>query len=213
MANLFNPVFPERPYLLNLKKPDEHKVAELLVTLSCVEPGTNIEQATYNGEPFDLGAHWVEAVPSLGFFACTYVIKDSGANPETRHWLCNKLLLPGARRLASRPAEDWMPNKEAPEALDQAAGDELAAMELGADGGAVLPAAAAAAAGEKEVQKPELVVLKRDREEMNVASSLKFLRNIRRGAAQKMKSAELMKQQQDKKAEIADFGASSSLLG
>jgi Ran GTPase-activating protein (RanGAP) involved in mRNA processing and transport len=68
-VNLFNPMQPEGEYCLNLFKPDERRVAQLLVILMS-EPGKNLTGQSYNGYPFDVGPSWEEEVPHIGMF-CT----------------------------------------------------------------------------------------------------------------------------------------------
>lgn len=50
---------PEREYALDLRDLDARKVAQSLVILSA-EPGENLQYTTYNGLPFEVGAHQLE---------------------------------------------------------------------------------------------------------------------------------------------------------
>ena len=114
-ANLFNPLFPEREYALNLKDfaetppsdghphgdrkghHDARRVAECIIVLSA-EPGDNTVNETYNGNPFEVENHWTDGVPHQGMFCTTYKTRKHGGALMLRLPLCRALLAPGKGR-------------------------------------------------------------------------------------------------------------------
>ena len=96
-ANLFNPLFPEREYALNLRDwavvapsdshphgdkqghQDQRRVAECLIVLSA-EPGDNTVNETYNGNPVEVESRWDAGVPHQGMFCTTYNTRRGGAS-------------------------------------------------------------------------------------------------------------------------------------
>ena len=97
-ANLFNPLFPEREYALNLRDwaevapseshphgdkkghQDQRRVAECLIVLSA-EPGDNTVNETYNGNPVEVESRWDAGIPHQGMFCTTYNTRRGGASP------------------------------------------------------------------------------------------------------------------------------------
>jgi Ran GTPase-activating protein (RanGAP) involved in mRNA processing and transport len=114
-ANLFNPLFPESEYALNLKDwgelppseshphgdkkghHDQRRVAECLIVLSA-EPGDNTVNETYNGMYFEVENRWEDGVPHVGMFCTTYTTRRHGGALMLRLPLCRALLAPGAGR-------------------------------------------------------------------------------------------------------------------
>ena len=114
-ANLFNPLFPEKEYALNLRdwaetppddthphgdkkgQQDQRRVAELLIVLSA-EPGDNTVNETYNGNYIEVENRWDSGVPHQGMFCTTYNTRRNGASLALRLPLCRALLAPGRAR-------------------------------------------------------------------------------------------------------------------
>lgn len=114
-ANLFNPLFPEREYALNLRDftelppsdahpegdrkghHDQRRVVECLMLLSA-EPGDNTVNETYNGNYIQVEDRWTEGVPHVGMFCTTYNTRRHGGSLALRLPLCRGLLAPGKGR-------------------------------------------------------------------------------------------------------------------
>ena len=142
-ANLFNPLFPEREYALDLKTDlnhagdnagvhDERKVTECIIILSA-EPGDNTLNETFNGLPFEVENRWSE-VPRTGIFCTTYQTRKNGGLLSLRLPLCRALLLPGKGRWKSPKAEGLFDPTEDAEQLDSQVEDWEGEWMLDADG-------------------------------------------------------------------------------
>ena len=113
-ANLFNPIYPEREYALNLRCDfntgdnlgvhDERRVAECIIILSA-EPGDNTLNETYNGLPFEVENRWGDEVPRVGVFCTTYRTRKNGGSLALRLPLARALLMPGRGRWKDKNGE------------------------------------------------------------------------------------------------------------
>ena len=91
-TNCLNPVFAEfgaRAYKLNLKTPDEHKMATVLVKLAIAEPGENWvderfkRKESMNWSPgWQLPAEWEEEVVHYGVLETRYTDQGKGCKPD-----------------------------------------------------------------------------------------------------------------------------------
>ena len=128
-ANVFNPIQPEGKYKLNLRIEDERATAALLIKLS-EEPGKNMEEEVYNGNKINHGEQWLEEVPNVGTYECTYVTPKEKASLFIRLRLARQLLMPGPGRWRAINKELIAPGENP----DEADGPPLPDCELGMDG-------------------------------------------------------------------------------
>ena len=192
IANLFNPLCPEREYALNLKHHDEATVAQLLVILTA-EPGENLMYETYNGMPFDVGVKWETQVPQLGIFCSVYNTPPQCASFALRLPLARKLLLGGRGRW--RAVDESLRNGvENPEDFEGGEETDYTGFTLDADGSMVsreavearLSALEASKAARAEREKARAAQEKRasmaasaNTLKAMTAVSLKFVRKVR----------------------------------
>ena len=104
-----------------------------LVVLSS-EPGDNLENTSYNGLPFDVGAKWLVAVPELGIFCAKFVTPPGCASLTLRLGLARRTLMPGHGRWKAIPKQYRDPDED-PYECEASLGMEC--MMIGADGGLV----------------------------------------------------------------------------
>ena len=72
ILQLFNPMYVEGTYELDLEDRSHAIVTRVLVDLSVKEPGENWVGETFNGRPFELPATWVQQVPDKGLLTLQY---------------------------------------------------------------------------------------------------------------------------------------------
>ena len=105
-ANTFNPLRPERKYVLNLLHKDDLVVARMLLNLAKVEPGENIANETFNGHPIDfkegtdideLHQQQLEKT-ERGTLCFAFQTHPASADMHSRSRHAARLLLPGAER-------------------------------------------------------------------------------------------------------------------
>jgi hypothetical protein len=78
---LFNPMYVEGFYELDLQDRSHAIVTRVLVDLSVKEPGENWIGETFNGRPFELPATWVQKLPDQGILTLQY-------EPSPQHIIC-----------------------------------------------------------------------------------------------------------------------------
>ncbi len=192
IANLFNPLCPEREYALNLRNHDEATVAQLLVILTA-EPGENLMHETYNGMPFDVGVKWETKVPDIGIFCAVYNTPPGCASFALRLPLARKLLLGGRGRW--RAVEEPLRNEvENPEDFEGGDETDYSGMTIDSDGSTVskeavearlvsLEASKAARAAREQAREAErqraTVARTANTLKAMTAVSLKFVRKVR----------------------------------
>ena len=144
-ANLFNPIYPEREYALNLRCDvntgdglgvhDERSVAECIIILSA-EPGDNTLNETYNGLPFEVENRWTDEVPRVGVFCTTYRTRKNGGSLALRLPLARALLMPGKGRWKDENGEKpaLFDKDENPDEFDEQVQDWEKDWTLDADG-------------------------------------------------------------------------------
>eukprot|EP01045_Picozoa_sp_COSAG04_P014371 COSAG04_NODE_1073_length_8449_cov_17.855090_2_plen_709_part_00 len=105
VANIFNPFKADVRYDLDLRVRDERAVAKLLVEMTA-EKGENWVDETYNGNPFEMGAHWVtDGPPNIGMLGLTFLTNPGTANLFMRTAMARRLLMPGPGRWRAIPDE------------------------------------------------------------------------------------------------------------
>ena len=102
--NIYNPIHADRLYKLNLKTPDEHAMAQVLVKLAIVEPGENWVDEKFRRKEslpwspgWQLPAEWEEEVIHYGLMECRYTSTGKGCAPNKaeRHKLRSMFLCGG----------------------------------------------------------------------------------------------------------------------
>lgn len=81
---LFNPMYVEGFYELDLEDRSHAIVARVLVDLSVKEPGENWIGETFNGRPFELPATWVEKLPDKGLLSLQYIVESWAIKRKAR---------------------------------------------------------------------------------------------------------------------------------
>ena len=90
---LFNPIFPDGSYRLDLGYHEQASVAKLLLLLSVREPGENIENETFNGKECEIPKEWLVKLPSSGVLCLMYTTeKEEDAMMDLRRSLAEDVL-------------------------------------------------------------------------------------------------------------------------
>jgi|LauGreDrversion2_3_1035106.scaffolds.fasta_scaffold62721_1 hypothetical protein len=71
-ANMFHETMATNYYELDLAQPEQRWVAQELVHLGAVEPGTNMVEVSLQGVDFDIPAGWSVDVPRRGLLELYY---------------------------------------------------------------------------------------------------------------------------------------------
>jgi hypothetical protein len=84
ILQLFNPLYVEGYYELDLEDRSHAIVARVLVDLSVKEPGENWIDETFCGRPFELPATWVEKIPDKGLLTLRYTVESWAIKRKAR---------------------------------------------------------------------------------------------------------------------------------
>ena len=84
ILQLFNPMYVEGMYELNLEDRSHAIVTRVLVDLSVKEPGENWIDETFNGRPFELPATWVQKIPDSGILTLRYTVESWAIKRKAR---------------------------------------------------------------------------------------------------------------------------------
>ncbi len=84
ILQLFNPMFVEGYYELDLEDRSHAIVARVLVDLSVKEPGENWIDETFCGRPFELPATWVQKLPDKGLLTLRYTVESWAIKRKAR---------------------------------------------------------------------------------------------------------------------------------
>jgi len=97
--SLMNPYNPDGPYILDLAKYDERKVALMLIWLADGEPGENWQDESLDDRDLDITKNWLtdEGLPPKGIMKLRYVTNPCCAVPELRSKLAENTLIGGGK--------------------------------------------------------------------------------------------------------------------
>ena len=118
IANLFNPMQPEGPYTLYLKRADERLVLSMLVKLITMEPGKSCpdDLVEINDIPMNMSGmqgKWLKAIPDVeSVIKITFQCSKRSAAVRQRAIFARKLLIPGQGRWKAIPSELMPPDSE-----------------------------------------------------------------------------------------------------
>eukprot|EP00741_Cyanophora_paradoxa_P018362 tig00000204_g17729.t1 len=104
--NVWNPVFAEGFYELDLSVREDRVVCECLVALAVAEPGENWIGETMNGQAFELPASWIKEVPKKGLLTLTYRVSEASVQIDARYAWVAKTLLGSLERLSVEQMAD-----------------------------------------------------------------------------------------------------------